>query len=593
MSFPSCPMLLSSFLMSSVIYWNAYFIVAYILRQRVPDIYRRLNEDELRKLCPLILFTLRVGFGLAISFPSCGIAAATTPWGVNQPLNPFGQVCVVSQVAIWANELSLIRFYSLELFVHHILCLVAASNIILSPSVHQIKPLYIYFASLVGDVGPVSVSVLRLLGYRLSTHKPMYWTSLASTLLLIFVRIGCALYTLTQVMTDPYNLTDWVWVIAVLVFGSYSIYTAIVNLKRLGIIKVDPTRYKVTYFNLFEVPIANMYMALACSISLLSTLFLYGIYLDRPLRTGETHLISLHALVAVVIGLTIAMGARWGLPYTACPANPWGDLYVPFGVLAAVHYAKYISRQTYVDHNTVLGSMGISVPLFFVFSGMAQYYTAKDAAATREEKKLADVNYAKIHLQSATKHAAIFVITLGVSSLRGMDVLDTARLASCASVMGQLRTPWPFDESPLTLDIWRPLDSLVSFIKSDFSLANVTAWYIGFKSRSFAEAIQARLILAMTFTAATLISRKAVSSKSDKAASTPSKSRGSNLITLLYVIFGTLQAMLVWKYITYEDSTSEVSVGFKNFRCILSDPRTWVGLVHMAALPIAILQGAT
>ncbi|CAG7564904.1 unnamed protein product [Fusarium equiseti] len=586
-------MLLSSFLMSSVIYWNAYFIVAYVLRQRVPNVYHRLGEDELRKLCPLILFILRVSFGFAVSFPACGIAAATTPWGVNQPLNSFGQVCVVSQVAIWANELSLIRFYSLELFVHHILCLVATSNIILSPSIHQIKPLYIYFASLVGDVGPVSVSILRLLGYRLSTHKPMYWTSLASTLLLIFVRIGCALYTLTQVMTDPYNLTDWVWVMAVLVFGSYSIHTAIGNLKRLGIIKIDPIRYKVTYFNLFEVPIANMYMALACGVSLLSILFLYGIYLDRPLITGETHLISLHSLVAVVIGLTVAVGFRWAFPHSACLANSWGDLYVPFGVLAAGHYTKYISRQTYVDHDTILGSIGISVPLFFVFSGVAQHYTAKDAAAIREEKKPADVNYVKIHLESAVKHAVILVIALGVSALRGMNVLDTARLASCASVLGQLRTPWPFEESPLTLDIRRPLDSLVAFVKSDLTLANVTAWYIGFESSSFAEAIQARLILAMTFTAATLISRRTVSTKSCKAASTPSKSRGSNLITLLYVIFGTLQAMLVWKYITYEDGTPEVSVGFKNFRSILSDPRTWVGLLHMAALPIVVLQGAT
>ncbi|KAJ4131680.1 hypothetical protein NW768_005873 [Fusarium equiseti] len=388
-------------------------------------------------------------------------------------------------------------------------------------------------------------------------------------------------------------MTDWVWVMAVLVFGSYSIYTAIVNLKRLGIIKVDPIRYKVTYFNLFEVPIANMYMALACSVSLLSTLFMYGIYLDRPLRTGETHLISLHALVAVVIGLTVAAGARWGFPHSVCLANPWGYLYVPFGVLAAGHYAKYISRQTYVDHDTVLGSMGISFPLFFVFSGVAQYYTAKDAAATREEKKPADVNYAEIHFESAVKHAVIFVITLGVSTLRGMSVLDTARLASCASVLGQLRTPWPFDESPLTLNIRRPMGSLVSFVKSDLSLANVTAWYIGFRSRSFAEAIQARLILAMIFTAATLISRKMVSTKSSKTASTPSKSRGSHLITLLYIIFGTLQAMLVWKYITYEDGTPEVSLGFKNFRSILSDPRTWVGLTHMAALPIVVLHEAT
>ncbi|KAM0241862.1 hypothetical protein ACHAPO_001560 [Fusarium lateritium] len=593
MEFPNCQMLLASFLLSSVIYWNAYFIVDYLLRKLAPNAYRRLEEDELRKLVPLIFAILRAFFGLTVTFPSCIVAAATTPWGVDQPLNSYGQFCVVSQAAGWANELALIRFYSFELFVHHVICLLVTSNVILSPAVHQIKPLYIYYASLVGDVGPVSVTILRLLGYRLQTSKPMYWISLASTMVLIFGRIGCALYTLTQVMTDPYNFTDWAWVLSVLLFGSYSIYNAVRNLQRLGIIKVDPNRYSVMYFNKLNIPIANMYLALACSASLLSTLFLYGIYLDRPLRMGETHLISLHGLIAVAFGLTGALLLRMTYIIDSLP-NPWGKLYVPFGVLITSHWASFITRHTtYFDRDILLASLGISAPLFFVFSRTAQYYTVKDAMAASDEKLPVDSGYKRLHLESVIEHATIFLLALGFSAFHGTSPSETARLAICASLILQLRDPGDDPMSGANVD--KMISTLVSptkLVTSRLFIISITGWYVGSRSDPM-KAISPRMTLGAIVAMAFYISKPLITSKPCQGIPVPRKSRKTYTMTLLYVFFYTLQVLMVWQYATFEEGTSKTSLGFKNFRSVLSDPFTWVGLLHMASLPIVVLKGAS
>ncbi|RGP63487.1 hypothetical protein FLONG3_9874 [Fusarium longipes] len=595
MEFPSCPMLLSGFLMSSVIYWNAYFVVDYLLRRRVPDIYNRLEEDELRKLCPLILLILRVAFGFFFSLPSCVLAASTTPWGVNQPLNTFGQLCVVSQVAGWANELPLIRFYSMELFIHHVLCLLATSNIILSPAIHQIKPLYIYFASLVGDVGPVSVSILRLLGYRLQTSKPMYWISLASTMILIFFRIGCALYTLTQVLTDPYNLADWVWVLSVLLFGGYSIYNAVRNLRRLGLVKVDPDRYKITFFNKYKHSVENMYRALACSASLLSTLFLYAIYLDRPLKTKETYTISFFlGMIALPIGMLGGSIATTIRPINPCISNPWGSLYAPFKVLITGSLVNSAIRYgTHVDSSTLLESMVISVPLFLALSQVAQYYSVKDDAIMSDEKRPVDVSEIKLHRESAIKHAAIFFISLGFLALSGMVPSDTARLAFCASLIIQLRhqrnTPLlASDNLPGTAK--NSLDDLVNILQHKVVTISIAIWYIGNKSVSI-SAIQARVVLALTLLMAVSASRILTASKPCGGMSAPRRTRKFHPITLLYIFFCTLQAMLIWKYVTFEGGDSEVSLGFKNFRLVLSDPWIWASLIQATGAPLFILKG--
>ncbi|KAF4421138.1 hypothetical protein FACUT_11076, partial [Fusarium acutatum] len=385
------PAILSGLLMSSVVYWHVYYLADYLLRKYAPTVHERLrHEDEIRKLMPLLITLVRMTFGLTVVLPSCIQAARTTPWGVDQPLNNAGKVCVVSQLAVWSNELPQARLYSMELFVHHILCLVATANIILSPPIHQIKPLYIYFGSQCGDLGPGSVMILRMAGHKLKTSKLLYNVSLGSTLLLIIGRIGGAFYTLTHVLTDPYNLADWVSALGILVFGSYSTYNAFQHLIRLEIIRVNPL-----------------------------------------------------SLIAVALGMTGALVARLACPHNASRSNSWGRFYVPFGTILTVTCISLISTFTsYTDHNTVMASIGVSLPLFFSLARVAQYYAAKDVEVARDAKLPPGVNFIRKHVEIALKHAVIFVILLGILIINLLSLSEAARLSIAACLVVQPRYRW-------------------------------------------------------------------------------------------------------------------------------------------------------
>jgi hypothetical protein len=240
-----------------------------------------------------------------------------------------------------------------------------------------------------------------------------------------------------------------------------------------------------------------------------------------------------------------------------------------------------------------LGSIGISVPLFLAFSRAAQYYTAKDAALTFDKNRSADGSYIKLHKESVTKHAAIFFISLGFLAFGVMSPPETARLAICASLIVKLRHRR--DSAPLAaenLDEANESSMTILFNYLQPVLGTISiAWYIGTKSTSL-NASLARVVLGATVLMAVCISRELTVSTPCKEISAPHRSRRFHPIKFLYVFFCTLQAMLVWKYVTFEGGTSEVSLGFKNFRSVLSDPFTWVGILHMASLPIVILRGA-
>ncbi|KAF5675957.1 hypothetical protein FHETE_2347 [Fusarium heterosporum] len=170
----SGPVLLSGFLLSSIVYSVVFVVVDSLFRRFAPSFYERLKlKDEVRALNPILLAMVRIAIGVTTTLPSCVQAARTTPWGVDQPLNTAGQVCVVSQLAVWSNELFPVRMYSQELFIHHILCLFSAANIILSPPMHQIKPLYMYYASM-----DVRVDVLRLFWFYNALDILSYWKRL-------------------------------------------------------------------------------------------------------------------------------------------------------------------------------------------------------------------------------------------------------------------------------------------------------------------------------------------------------------------------------------------------------------------------------
>ncbi|KAF4334162.1 hypothetical protein FBEOM_11986 [Fusarium beomiforme] len=589
------PVILSGFLMSSVVYWHVFYIVDYLLRKFTPTLYKRLKqEDEVRKLCPLIITIVRMAFGMTVSLPACVQAARTTPWGVDRPLNTPGQVCIVSQVAVWSNELPQLRHYSLELFVHHILCLVSTSNIILSPPIHQIKPFYIYFGSLVGDIGPGSVMILRAAGHNLHTSRLLWTVSLGSTLILIFCRIGGAFYTLTHILTDPYNLADWVAAVGTLLFGSYSSYTAFLHLARLGIVKVDPAQYKVTYLYRFTVPISHSLLAVACSVTLLSTLFLYGIFLGRPLRPGETHQLSLHGLVAVAIGLTGALIARLAYPHDASRSNPWGHLYILFGTILTSIWILAVSTFTdYTDRHTVLASTGVSLPLFFAIARVAQYYAAKDVEAVRDAKQPPYDSFIKRHLETSLEYAVVFIILLVLLTYNLLSLPEAARLSVSACLIIQLRHRWnimPLAAANVHGAAGLFLIIVLAVLEPGFVIFAATGRWIRL-GHSLTGTLQSYMLLGGVVMAATFMPRSNTASKSCSVVTKPCRSKKFHPITILFIVFSILQAMLVRRYLTFDGEAPDICLGFVNFQSIFSDVFTWVGALHMASLPVAVLRG--
>ncbi|KAF5534501.1 hypothetical protein FNAPI_12363 [Fusarium napiforme] len=589
------PTILSGFLVSSVVYWHVYYLAEYLLRKYAPAVHERLkNEDELRKLVPLVITLVRMAFGLTVVLPSCVQAARTTPWGVDQPLNNAGKVCVVSQLALWSNELPQTRFYSMELFVHHMACLLATANVILCPPIHQIKPLYIYFGSQFGDLGPGSVMILRMAGHKLKTSKLLYNVSLGSTLLLILGRIGSAFYTLTHAVTDPYNLADWISAVGILVFGSYSTYTAFQHLRRLEIIRVDPVRYKVTYLCQFAVPISHSLLAVACSATLLSSLFLYGIYLGRPLSPSETHRLSLHSLIAVALGITGALVARLAYPHNASRSNPWGSLCVPFGTILTVACTSLISTFTsYVDHDTVMASIGVSLPLFFSLARVAQYYAAKDVEVARDAKLHPADSFIRRHVEAALTHAVIFVILLGILIVNLLSLPEAARLSIAACLVLQLGCRWG-DIIPLAADIHGLAGPFVAIVimvfEPGFIAFATTGRFIRLES-SWSAIFQNYLLLGGTVIAAIFVPPSGTASRPCETMKKPCRSKRVHPITIIFVFFFILQAMMIPKYMTFDRKTPETCPGFVNFRSIFSDVYTWVGALHMALLPVVVLRG--
>ncbi|KAH7275774.1 hypothetical protein B0J15DRAFT_383785 [Fusarium solani] len=550
----SGPAILCCFCMSSVAYWHVFVVVDYLLRKWAPDVYRRLErEDIIRKLNPYLVMIVRMVIGLFVSLPACVQAIHTTPWGVYQPLSTSGQVCVVSQLVVWSNELPVARLFSPELFVHHLLCLAATSNILISPPVHQIKPLYIYFASLVGDIGPGSVDVL-----------------------------------------DPFNLANWVWVLAVMLFGFYSLYSAFRNLKWLGVIRVHPVQYRVTYFCRFMVPVAHTMLGVACGLTLLSTMFLYGLYLDRPLRASEIGLISINGLVAAAIGLTGAIITGIALPYGSSRSNPWGSQYLQFGILLAGLWVHRITKLTDdVDRGTILSSTGVSLPLFQAIARVAHYYSAKDAVAASDEKLHLDETPAKRHLQMMCESITVFLVSLALLASNILTVSEAGRLAVAACAMNQLRVcsniiPLSHESSQ---GITRMLYTMSRIVVDHFVVASLVAARHIRPEASWADVASNYLLLGGTV-AASLASKGAVTiRKPCEVVTKVRKTRKWNPAIFIFVFMCILQVMLVKKYLSFETGSREISVGFKNFRAILSDLITWAGVVHLSSLPVVVLSG--
>ncbi|KAM6520723.1 hypothetical protein FSOLCH5_005504 [Fusarium solani] len=108
---------------------------------------------------------------------------------------------------------------------------------------------------------------------------------------------------------------------------------------------------------------------------------------------------------------------------------------------------------------------------------------------------------------------------------------------------------------------------------------------------SWADVASNYLLLGGTV-AASLASKGAVTiRKPCEVVTKVRKTRKWNPAIFIFVFMCILQVMLVKKYLSFETGSREISVGFKNFRAILSDLITWAGVVHLSSLPVVVLSG--
>lgn len=288
------------FLLAAIVYWTVFMIVKAMIRKLWPKTYAQLRQDPPKKLTPVVIMVVRIIFGLAVSLPSCIMAGATTPWGYGRELNTAGQICVVSQGLVWVNELQAMMDYSIHLMVHHLVCIAVMANIILAPNIHQVKPLYIFFASQIGDLGPGSILILKTLGKRPNNSMLLRCIVVVATGVIIFSKTTVHLWGFGMAFQSPHRVGDWLWGICLLFFGIYCLNNAHKNLTWIGLFKVVSKPAGLAIGEKFRIPLLNLYVALGALAALVFSLFVYSFNLDRGLKTYEIGLTwYLHAIMFI------------------------------------------------------------------------------------------------------------------------------------------------------------------------------------------------------------------------------------------------------------------------------------------------------
>lgn len=383
----SGPLLYAAYVMCICLYWPLFLAVRLGYTYFHPGLCERLKrEDTAKKFIPMIMMTVRGILGVGITLPACAIAAYTTPPGLNHPLNIAGQVCVASQTTVWAVEIPWMLDYSMELFCHHVVCLIITANLVLSPTIHQLKPIFLFFTSQLGDLGPSALAVTKMTGRRPDTSNLMYYITLASTFWIMFGKVGCTGTGIGIALANPYRLADWVWGFCLSFFVIYHTMAAWKNLKWLGVIKNDEANpYRRVFMKRFSVPVANMLLGLAFSATLVSTLFVYGLYSPHQVKGQEIGTISLHCLLAAAFGLINAVILRVGSD--ALYFRPGGynkGFCLQYGLVYAALYLFWAAHGSKsIDGETALAAGMFSIPLLQAVLGLANHISGKEDAHTR------------------------------------------------------------------------------------------------------------------------------------------------------------------------------------------------------------------
>ncbi|KAI5467785.1 hypothetical protein BGZ63DRAFT_336570, partial [Mariannaea sp. PMI_226] len=570
----------------SIIWWFTYLAAEPIFLKVHPSLYNRLKEEGREKrLIPFILFFMRIFYGLLITFPTCTYAALTAPWGHGVPLNRAGEICMASQVTVWSTELGLLLPFSFELFLHHIVCLVVTANVVWSPAVHPIRPIYILFATQLGDLPPCGILLLKM------------------------------------------TVRDWIWVFCLLFWVAYCILTVYKNLRWLRVINSNPLRpYSLVVCDRLHVSTSRLVLGFGFGMTLLSTLFLYGLNLETPLTEPDLKALAVLGALGAAVGLTSAMGLRALLPVKAPQTEPWGrDIYL--------HYAMFIvgwwacsgtASAPGIDPTTLMASLALNVPLHQGVSKLSHYISAKDAATyyiwpdlePSDEKPIPAApamaqlpeDIFKEHIGTSQASFTMYFISVALLSFDYLNSTEAGSLALGATLLSQLlRSPrMIYDSLTDTFSLAPFLHALLSCVGVVLGLI-ILIYDVSSRqnriqdSANTSTSISWALMMGTTILAGFAVEfilkpKKTLWNKREKRellTAKAKKKRGGILSpsSLTCIALFNAQIIIGAEVIRYSGAEPEAKpgIGFANFMKILKSPTVWTAVMAAGIMPNLLL----
>lgn len=606
----------------TVIWWTMYMSSEPLFRALCPKLYKRLaSESREKMLVPAILFALRILIGLTITFPACAYAGFNSPWGLGVPLSRAGEVCVASQVTVWSTELGLLLPYSFELFVHHVVCLVVTAHVVWSPPVHPVRPLYVLFATQLGDLPPCGILLLKMAGLRPMTSRLLYGFTLATTAWILGSKVTGGLWVVGNALQNPNRAGDWAWALAVLFWVYYCLLTIYKNLKWLHVLKPDPLRpYALLVCGRSSVPLSHLLLGLGFAATMVSTLAVYGIHHGTRLTHEDMKNLGTMSAIAAALGLTGAMVLKALLPVDAAKTDPWGrDMYLQWGRFMVGWWA-FLGTSMLPDMNqpVLLSCLALHVPLLQAASKAAHYLSARDAStrfflpgpnekplpAAPAMKRLPE-HVAAEHMDLARSHFTMFLVAVGLMSYERLDLTEAALLAVVAFLAHQaLRSPFmvyrSLEDASLATFVHALLSCVGTMLEATF-LVYVAAW----DSRYATMASEKRYLVAGTVAAGLAadvlfrgrkksnIAPEKISkdSKKDKKNKTADKKKPLiSPVTFTLLFLGALQIAVGQEVLRYNGDkvVPEPGTAFLNFRDVLTSPRIWGGVMGAAVMPVLL-----
>ncbi|KAH7161348.1 hypothetical protein EDB81DRAFT_755904 [Dactylonectria macrodidyma] len=633
----SGPLLFTMFVLCICAWWASFAFIESSMRKFCPALYHRLNnESRAKKLLPFIMMSMRLVLGVLVTFPTCAYGAIFTPWGFGQKLDHVGEICLATQATVWATELGMMRDYSPELFVHHIVCLLVLANIALSPPIHQLKLLFILFSTQLGDLGAGSIAVLKLVGKRPATSKTLYGAVIVSTIWASCSKVGTGFWAVSNSLQYPYRGCDWIWTFSLLFWASYTLFASYRNLKWIGIIKSHPLRpYSLVLFNRVTVPISHIFLGGAFGLSLMSTVFTYGMNHTQTLTSSDLTTLCGLSLLGVSLGFTSAVAMRVFYPVKASLTDPWGrDLYLHYGMLV-VAWWTYSATQgdPTVDGSTMMSALTLNMPLFQAIAKVSYSYSVRDAAThfmpphpeDADEKPIpvapamAEISKTaiKAHIGVARTNLAIFLIGVALLACNVLDLPAAGTLTLGASLVSQLvRSPGmiynSLNGSAVSSFLHALLTSIGIVIELSILVYQIAARQTRMGRTSLPSVVSDYALIGATvaagFASEHLLADKkktgkpAPKSTTSEEPTTSEASRGSGMPPkkgglISPMVFSVSCAALTQGFMLYEvirysgpQVLPDPGIGFKNFRDILTSPQVWISAVLAVCHPVLLLK---